>query len=255
MNESLQPEFRDTWRGPPRVFSLEMGDVHVWRADLTSRTLSREHLLRSLSSDERLRASRFRFLKDRDHFVAARGALRSILGRYIGIEASRLQFVYGPHGKPRLAGAVGGHRIEFNLAHSNGLGLVAVALSRPLGVDLERIRPDVAGEEIAERFFAPAEVRALRGLPQAKQDLAFFRCWTRKEAYIKARGEGLSMPLSRFCVSLSPGESPALLRVEGDPAEISRWSFRELAPGPGYVAALAVEGRIARLERWELEEG
>src|SRR5207244_11453763 len=120
-----------------------------------------------------------------------------------------------------------------------------------VGIDLEYIRAEVADEPIAERFFASREIAALIGLPAPLRAEGFFNCWTRKEAYIKARGEGLTIPLDAFEVSLAPEEPAALLRVDSDPAEASRWSLQALAPGPGYVAAIAVEGRDWQLRCWE----
>ena len=209
----------------------------------------------------------------------ARGLLRAILGRYLGVEADQLRFGYSAHGKPSLAGnrgqgsgareqgsGVGGEfgphpwpllpgpcasSLRFNLSHSHSLALYAITHQRELGVDLEFIRPEVVEEPIAERFFAAAEVAVLRGLPASLQPEAFFNCWTRKEAYIKARGEGLTLPLDAFEVSLAPEEPAALLSVDSDPAEASRWSLQALAPGPGYVAAIAVEGRDWQLRCWE----
>ena len=175
------------------------------------------------------------------------GALRRILAGYLGAAAETLQFRYGAQGKPALEGSFD---LDFNLAHSHGLALIGVSRGRRLGVDLEWIRPDVADEGIAERFFAPGEVQKLVALRREDRDLAFFRCWTRKEAYIKARGEGLSIPLSSFCVSLSPEETPKLVSVEGQPSEVSRWTLHELDPGSGFAAALAVEGPVSRLHLW-----
>jgi 4'-phosphopantetheinyl transferase len=159
-----------------------------------------------------------------------------------------MRFAYGPKGKPDLApgSAVGG--IRFNVAHAGGLALVAVTRGREVGVDLEQVR-DVDVEGIAERFFSAREVAALRRLPPAIRAEAFFRCWTRKEAYVKATGDGLSAGLEQFDVSLLPGDPAAMLAHRGDPSEVGRWSLRDLAPAPGYVGALAVEGRGYRA-RW-----
>jgi len=136
---------------------------------------------------------------------------------------------------------MGARSLRFNLSHSHGLALVAVTRGREIGVDIEWVRPGMSDERIAERFFSTGEVRALRKLPERLQDEAFFNCWTRKEAYIKAKGEGLSMPLSDFEVSLRPEESAALLSTKRDPQEASRWLICELFPAPGFVAALVVE--------------
>ena len=236
------------WSPPPETPALSGRDVHVWRIDLDAG--SPEPPARVLSADELARAARFKFPRDREHFMAARAALRRILAGYLGAAAEALRFRYGAQGKPALEGLSVRDGLDFNLAHSRSLALIAVSRGRRLGIDLEWIRPDVADEGIAERFFAPAEVQELGALRREDRALAFFRCWTRKEAYIKARGEGLSIPLSSFCVSLSPDETPKLVSVEGQPSEVSRWTLHELEPGSGFAAALAVEGSASRLRLW-----
>jgi 4'-phosphopantetheinyl transferase len=242
------------WSHPPEPLTLGGDEVHVWRVELTQPAARIEALRQTLAWDEVNRADRFYFQKDRDHFIVARGALRAILGRYLKRAPDQLRFRCSSYGKPSLADDNGGDWLCFNVSHSHELALIAVTHGRAVGVDLEHIRPDVATEQIAEKFFSPREVAALRLLPVAEQTEAFFNCWTRKEAYIKARGEGLSFPLSRFDVSLAPGEPAKLLRTEGDPQEAQRWSLRELLPGPGYVAALAVEGHEWRLHCWQWSE-
>ena len=227
-------------------------EIHVWHANLaqtTSRILGFES---TLTPDERRRANRFHFQTDRDHFIVARGLLRAILSRYLDIKPSQLRFCYSPYGKPALAKESGGDVLRFNLSHSHGIALYALTLHRDLGIDLEQIRTDWACEKIAARFFAPSEVAQLRALPANMWHEAFFHCWTRKEAYIKARGEGVSLPLDKFEVSLAPGDSAALLSVKGDPQEASRWSMKELRVGPGYAAALVVQGHDWQPKCWHL---
>lgn len=186
-------------------------------------------------------------------FIVARAMMRAILGRYLKLSPEELRFDYSFYGKPTLAGDFGAHTLCFNLSHSNGLSLLAVTLGRRIGIDLEYVRAEMASEEIAERLFSTGEVRALRQLPRERQTEAFFNCWTRKEAYIKAIGEGLSFPLDRFTVSLLPGHSAALLDVLENPQECARWSLQELSPGSGYVAAVAVEGHDWRLRCWQCQ--
>lgn len=221
---------------------LSTDDVHVWRIPLDVPPATLDRLASLVSGDERDRADRFYFDRDRNRFLAARGALRMILGSYLDSDPSLLSFHYGPRGKPSLAGSP----LEFNLTHSAGLALCAVALGRRLGIDVEALRPLPDAAAIAERFFSDAERRALRSVTEAQRTLAFFQCWTRKEAYIKAIGEGLSMPLDRFDVSLLPGEPARLLAVAGDPDAPRRWTLHDLDPGPGLVAAIAVEGPCSR---------
>ena len=239
------------WRRPPPDLALAQDEVHVWRAPLDLAVEQVRALRRTLTLDERERADRFHFPKDRRHFVVARGVLRDILGRTLGEEPDQLRFRYSAFGKPALTHEFGGERLRFSLAHSQGLALYAVTLGREIGIDLEYVRPDLADEQIAERFFSRREVDVLRALEKDVRKLAFFNCWTRKEAYVKARGEGLSLPLDQFDVSLAPGEPAALVSTQGDPQEASRWSLQEIAPGPGYVAALAVQGHAWGLKRWQ----
>ena len=241
-----------SWELPPPVTALPGDEVHVWRARLDAPPERVRRLLDFLAPDERERAGRFHFQRDRDHFTVARGLLRSILGGYSSFGPERLRFEYGAQGKPSLAAEHNPGGLRFNVSHSHGVALFAVTRDREVGVDVERVSARVSCEEIAGRFFSPREVEGLRALPAALREAAFFNCWTRKEAYIKARGEGLTLPLDGFDVSLAPGEPAALLANRLDPEDVSRWSLRELHPWPGFAAALAVEGRGWRLKCWRL---
>jgi 4'-phosphopantetheinyl transferase len=175
-----------------------------------------------------------------------------LLGRYLGRSPESLRFVVNAHGKPGLDLDI---PIRFNLTHSGPWALYAVTLGREIGVDIERIRPDFGGDAIAGRFFAPGEVAELQSLPDDSRPLAFFHGWTRKEAYIKAKGKGLALPLDQFEVAIAPGRPVALLATLPDPAEAARWSLVELPAEPGYVAALCVEGRGWKLRRGRWPEG
>jgi 4'-phosphopantetheinyl transferase len=242
------------WCLPAETPVLGNDEVHVWRAALEQPASRVRRLFHTLSAGEQTRADRFFFKRDRDHFIVARGVLRILLGRYLDRDPGRLRFCYSSHGKPALARECGRDGLRFNLSHSHGLALFAIAWGRILGIDLERIRPDMANDQIAEQFFSPREIAMLRALPKNMETEAFFTCWTRKEAYIKARGEGLSLPLDEFDVSLAPGKPAELLGTRGHPNEVSRWSLQELVPGPGYVAALAVEGPVGQLKCWQLPD-
>ena len=226
---------------------LPDNEVHVWRAglDLPPPRLKQFHEV--LSKDEREKAACFQLESDQNHCIAARGFLRSILAKYLGIEAATIRFSYNKFGKPELAVQVKNVPLQFNLAHSQGLALFAFSRGRKLGVDLEWIHPDFATDEIAARFFASTEAAVLRSLSKEEQPRAFFNCWTRKEAFIKARGQGLSLPLDQFAVTVASGEKPALLSAQDDPQAASRWTLRDLEV-EGYAAALVVEGR-----GWELK--
>jgi 4'-phosphopantetheinyl transferase len=225
-------------------------DVHLWQAGLDKRLA--DCVERHLSADEISRAGRFHFDKDRNHFVAARGLLRMLLSAYLGISSEKVRFSYAEKGKPGLQV---GHQsaINFNLAHSHGRAVYAFSHAREVGVDLEYMRDDLASDEIAERFFSEREVKMLAAVPAEFRKQAFFNCWTRKEAYIKARGEGLSMPLDGFDVSLRPDEPAALLANHKEPAEVTRWSMQSIPVPPGYVAALCAEGFDWRLKSLVLE--
>jgi 4'-phosphopantetheinyl transferase len=227
---------------------LDVGTVHVWQARLDQFAGQQGQMLDLLSADERERAERFHFAKDRRHFIAARVLLRTLLGRYLSLPPQRLSFSYSPYGKPALAGEGESRALRFNVSHSYGLALYAVAREREVGVDVEYIRHDVVSDSIAEHFFSAREVATLRSLPAELQPRAFFNCWTRKEAFIKARGDGLSFPLDQFEVSLDPQEPAALVSIRSDRREASRWSLQALPVEEGYVAALAVKGHEWRLE-------
>ncbi len=196
-----------------------------------------------LSAEESERAARFRLAADADRFAAGRGALRVVLGRWLGLAPEAVRFGSLPNGKPVLAGHA---EPQFNLSHSGEWVLIAVARGRRVGVDVERERDDTDSGEIARRYFSANEADTFNRLPPEAQPEAFFRCWTRKEAYIKARGDGLSFPLDQFDVAFAPGESAALVANRVQPEEVGRWSLFDLSAAmPGYAAALAVEGAEA----------
>ena len=226
----------------PTSLALRPDEVHVWWISLDLSAPRLDALDGILSPDERVRADRFHFRRDRDRFVAGRATLREILGGYLERDPVSLAFSLGPWGKPALSVRSDSEDLDFNLAHSAGLGVLAVTRGRAIGVDVEAVRRDFELEEIAERFFSSSEVAVFRGLPPEQRAEAFFACWTRKEAYIKARGEGLSIPLGRFSVAFAPGKTPALLECELDSGEVRRWRFEDLRPGAGFAGALAVEG-------------
>jgi 4'-phosphopantetheinyl transferase len=212
-----------------------------------------QRLVETLAPDECLRAERFHFERDRRRFIVGRGVLRTILGRYLGLEPNHLQFCYGPRGKPALAGISTRPNawLCFNLAHSQNLALYAVTCERELGVDIECIHAIPDAEQIAARYFSAHENAGLRSLPANQKQEAFFNCWTRKEAYIKAIGDGLAQPLAEFDVALAPGEPARLLRIKDNAQAAARWSIQALTPAPGYVAALAVKGHDWQLKCWQ----
>lgn len=222
---------------------LKEHEVSIWYRNLACPPLELDRLLSLLSTDELERAQRFRFDSNRNEFIVARGTLRLLLGTYLAIAPAELRFTYSQYGRPSLVQHIGSLGLEFNLSHSSGVVLLAFARGRRIGVDVEKVRRDFATNEIAERFFSTAERAALRELPHEHRHEAFFRCWTRKEAFIKALGEGLSRPLDQFDVSLAPGKPAALLATRPDAEEVSRWLLWNV-PVPGdYAAALAAESK------------
>jgi len=234
---------------------LRENEVHVWLVRMDDADLPVESCEQFLASEEHERASRFKFAADRTRYIVGHGAFRLVLASYLKINPLDLQFSFGPNGKPKLAVTPAKDELEFNLSHSHEVALIAVTLRRQIGVDVEFIKKDFQWPEVAERFFAPGEVTKLRALPQEHQLRAFFTCWTRKEAYIKAKGEGLSIPLQNFEVSFCPGEPAALLGCKSEPKEATRWSLAEIEAGPDYAASVAVEGHGWQLKcrRWPHE--
>lgn len=240
----------DLWLDPPADLTLSRDEVHVWRADLDPPASRFQQLAQTLSPDEQSRAERFYFEQHRHHFIAGRGILRTILGRYLGIEPRCVQFCYEPHGKPVLAETSGGSMLWFNLSHSNGLALYAVTRDRQIGVDLEYIRPISDAEQIALRFFSAGEYAMITSLPANQKQEAFFRYWTCKEACLKATGDGLAQ-LHQIEVSLMPGEPVSLLNITSGPQTAQGWVLQELTPASNCVAAVAVVGQGWHLRRWQ----
>ncbi|MFY9792887.1 MAG: 4'-phosphopantetheinyl transferase superfamily protein [Candidatus Sulfotelmatobacter sp.] len=233
----------------PRI-ELAEDEVQLWRVDLEAIRSHESDWQDVLSPDERSRAARFHFTADRQRFVASRAWLRTILAALLVTEPSELNFSYSTNQKPSLGVAHADSGITFNVSHSGGIALYAFARRRDIGVDVEQIRRDFDVESIAHRFFSASEQKQLSALPESEKVEAFFRCWTRKEAYIKAIGEGLSLPLSQFDVSLEALETNALLATRPDSAEAEQWMIREVSGGAGYSAALCVRGRDWRLAHW-----
>jgi 4'-phosphopantetheinyl transferase len=238
------------WQKPGPDIDLGRDQIHVWRAKLDRSLEEARSALPCLAEDERTRAMRFHFDNHRRDFIVARTFLRSVLARYLGQNRAQIKFEYSRYGKPAIAASGRGSPFFFNLTHSHQLALLALTARAEIGIDVEFIR--AIDEGIAERYFSRSEVAALRALPPDLQNEAFFNCWTRKEAYIKARGEGLSLALDEFDVSLAPGAPAAILAVrKGE--EASRWRLAHLQPAPGYVGALAIRAPKTELKFWDWE--
>jgi len=203
-----------------------------------------------LSNDERDRAARFHFEKDRNRFRVARTSLRTILGRYLRLPPAALEFSQTEYGKPFLKNS-SAKDLRFNLSHSRDVALIAVTRGQDVGVDVEYMRPDFATKEVAKHFFSPRERDDLSNVPGELQTGAFYNCWTRKEAYIKARGEGVSLQLDSFDVSLAPDCPAALLDSRLHPDDVARWKLAELFPATDYAAALAVARDTSQIRLWQ----
>jgi 4'-phosphopantetheinyl transferase len=241
-------------------FELRPGEVHVWVTDLDAPAAAPAAYYSLLAADERERAERLRFEHLRVRFVTGRGILRQLLSRYLQVAPEQVAFRYGPYGKPGLAAlpasaAPLAQRLAFNLAHSHNLAVYAMALAPRIGVDVEQVRQVHERDQIAERFFSPSERSALAALPAAQREEAFFLCWTRKEAYLKALGAGITYPLDRFSVSLIPGQPAALLEAADDGGSGAKggeqpWTLLHFEPAPLYQAAVAIEGEGWVVRRW-----
>jgi len=220
---------------------IHSNEIHVWRAflDLNSDQLAR--MAGMLSTDEVERAGRFRFERDQRRFIMARGILREILGRYLGKDPRTLRFDYTTYGKPLLSTSTGYDNIQFNLSHSDAFALYAFTPVRSIGIDIELIRDDVAAEHIAQRFFSVSEISLLEGIDQNKRAGAFFQYWTRKEAFLKALGEGVSFPMEQCDVSFINGSSWSPISMPGNITACPCWYGQDLFPGPGYAAAISAE--------------
>ena len=224
---------------------LGPGVVHLWQRRLDARAEELSACYSLLSSEEQDRARRFLVERPRSEFVLTRGTLRSLLARYLGRSPQEVRFRYAVQGKPALEGD---SDLSFNVSHTDGLALMGFVKRRSIGVDVENLDRKIEAERLAERFFSERERQALRTLRGDELQAAFFRCWTRKEAYIKGKGGGLSLPLHQFAVSIAASDRDALLATRPDQAEAARWTICDVPMGPAYAAAVAVsidEGRGA----------
>lgn len=222
--------------------SLADNDVHVWQVSLQQPVAVVTALHHLLNEDEAQRAARFHFPADQRRFTVGRGLLRLLLGRYLDAQPTQLCFAYNAYGKPQLAVVGEEPALHFNLSHSGEIALYAFARHYHLGIDVEQMRANLEWDALAQHVFSPYEQATLARLPASEQLPAFFRGWTRKEAFIKARGMGLSLPLDQFDVTLTPDEPAQLLATRDDPQEVTRWTLSDLPCPAGYAAALAVGG-------------
>jgi len=239
---------------PSEPLNLRQNDVHVWSfcLDVPVASLTRFHGI--LSPDELERAQRFHFEKHRKRYIAGRGWLRTLLGGYLGIPPEGITFAYGEYGKPELLGKCGNQEIHFNLTHSDSIACAAVTRAGAVGLDIEHVRPLTDMGELVNRFFSPRESSLFEMLNRNEQPGAFFNLWTRKEAWLKATGEGISQYLKQVEVSFLPGETPQLLELPERFQRACEWSLHALNPGPGLKGALAIAVRGTSIAHWHWSE-
>jgi 4'-phosphopantetheinyl transferase len=226
-----------------RLNQLFEAEVHLWFVSLAVTQEQSSYFWSILSREEQERAGSFHRRKGAQRYVASRGSLRSLLGGYLTVEPAQLQFAYNAFGKPHLATDVPGTGVSFSVSHSHDCGLLGFVREHSIGVDLERVDMEVDVESLAKRYFSPNEWEKLRLLPDDQRKQGFYRAWTRKEAYLKARGVGLSYELNQVEVNLAPGEPASLLGVRDDPNASAKWTLEDLAPARDYIGAAAVESR------------
>ena len=236
------------------TFALHTDTVQIWQVELQQApaTLAQLHAL--LNAEEQQRAARFHFPADQRRYIVGRGTLRVLLGHYLQIPPAQLAFTYNAYGKPQLADAPATLPVHFNLSHSGEHALYAIAQQRIVGIDIEWMRTNIEYLDLARHVFSSYEQAVLAALPPTEQRAAFYRGWTRKEAFIKARGMGLSLPLEQFDVTLQADLPPQLLATRDDPQEAGRWGLCDLPCPSGYAAALVVAGQGWRTTLWKADE-
>jgi 4'-phosphopantetheinyl transferase len=240
------------WNTPSPDLILPDHEVHIWRTQLDQNQELVQQLAQILSEDERSRSSHFRFDRDRLRFIVGRGVLRTILAKYLNIYPSEVTFCYGAYGKPALPTSGQQRSYQFNLSHSQGLAVYAISLNRSVGIDIEHIRPVEDMQGIVERFFSAHEQDTFAKIPENKKCLSFFQCWTSKEAYLKARGDGLTQALHHIEVSIVPGQNTQLLNIVGNLQEVQRWTLHKFQPLNQFIGVIAVEGSVAQFKYWQL---
>ncbi len=238
------------WLKPPDKFVLNKNETHIWCADLNRSDLAEKDFTKVLSRDESERASKFRFSVDCKRFIARRGILRLLVGEYIKMSPEKVVFQYGEQGKPFVSGNSAFH---FNLSHSENIILFAFTEEHELGIDVEYTNRMIELKEIATRFFSPNETKVLLNLSEKHQPKGFFNCWTRKEAFIKAVGQGLSFPLDEFEVSLKPSDEARLIATHWNPDDVDKWSLRSFEPAEKFVGAIAVKGKISEIKFYKFD--
>lgn len=242
------------WQLPEIQVSLSDHELHIWKSSLNVDGQRFQFLKSLLSCDEQSRAERFYFVKDKNQFIVGRGVLRVLLGNYLDTDPQKVKFYYNEFGKPFLENQFSKNNLKFNLSHSKDMLVMAFAKNVDVGIDIEYVRSDIDVLRLARHFFSQREVSELLSISSYLMNDAFFNCWTRKEAFIKAKGQGLSIPLDKFDVSLSPGEPAKLIRLHDNPNEIAEWYLQELSNiGEGYISSIAIKGKPNRIYNWEYD--
>jgi len=231
------------WHVPIKFQILKPCEAHVWLVSIKNFIFQLEEFWQILSCNEKKQAQRFVFTQHRERFIVVHGALRQLLANYLSTSPETIDFIYDSYGKPKV------ENISFNISHSRDLALFAFTKNFDVGVDMEFVKKDFAGDNIARRFFSKYEMQTLLKLPIAEHTSAFFNCWTRKEAFIKAIGKGLSFPLNKFDVNIGYSQKSLLLNVRSDEYKASDWKLIDLNPHPNYAAALAVRSNIDKIRR------
>jgi len=251
MSNDFRLSHDGSWQTPNREMTLSPNDVHIWKVSLTPHQHQFIKLQRLLSPDEITRAQRLKFQEHRHAFIAARSALRLIMSRYLCVEAQSLVFTQGPQGKPFLKEPLANPPLLFNLSHTQHFALYAFTLNKEIGIDLEDQNRNINYESLIDRVCSEKEKAIIMAHAPPEQKQIFLTCWTRKEAYVKATGKGLSFPLQAITVSLPPTTPTALLEVAGDSQEPLRWSMHEIQVDHDHVATLVVAGHSWNPVYWE----
>jgi len=245
----IQPQEQTTWSAAPKDKDLREGEVHVWLANLELEIYSMPKFLRDLSLAERTRAQRLRFDQDRRRFVISKGVLRNLVSKYTDIDPHEIQFSIGPSGKPELAERLQDKRapLHFNQAHSGHLGIYAFSKHRLVGVDVEEVRPFPDMDQVASLLFSSHEMVVFQSLGPEEKERAFFSTWTHKEAFVKALGKGLTLPLNHFEIARVHGGLARIVQNHSQPAKPLNWFVNDIQISAQFSAAVCVEG-----ESWKL---
>ena len=236
------------WELPPENLFIAPSEVHIWRSDLQAPLTLFPQYEKVLSRDERIRAQKFHFQKDRNQYITGRGILRHLISLYTQIAPEKIKFEYSRFGKPSAPELP---NLQFNLSHAGGRVIYAFTRNGEIGIDLEALRKGIEIAQIAKRFFATSEREAILALPEAQRAAAFFHCWTCKEAFIKAHGQGLSLPLDEFEVDINPDKPAALKAVHWAPSIIRTWDIHAFHPGENFFAALVTDHKIKEVKYYD----